>query len=270
MSVAVPLHCPFPHRTRPPEANRSNIVSLKYTPSSCVKHDESFPQSVRIRNNVSSPLTASPHNHRSPIAKMTPKAPTPRQCVAQVNTRPKDATDYSAYVPVKIGSMKTSAYIDSGNTFANVISPKTMTALGIRQDQLEPVPQLSVGTAAAGKSMKVLGQTPRITLTFGDHPTKFRIRPLVLQGLVHPLNICGPFLSWFGIDQLHSKHALLVQGKEVPMGRSSHRAALPPLQDGPNVCTLEVPQSNTSPVSYHPSGTVHHVSSGPETITIEG
>ena len=80
-----------------------------------------------------------------------------------------------------------------------------MSALGIRADQLEPVPQLSVGTAAAGKKMKVLGQAPRIDLTFGDHPTKFRIRPLVLQGLGHPLNICGPFLSRFGIDQLHSK-----------------------------------------------------------------
>ena len=128
---------------------------------------------------------------------MTSTTPTSttRQRIARVNTQPRESKDYSAYVPVKIGPLKTAAYIDSGNMFANVISLETMTALGIRQDQLEPVPQLSVGTAAAGKTMKALGQTPQIDLTFGDHPAKFRIRPLVLQGLVHPLNICGPFVK---------------------------------------------------------------------------
>ena len=116
------------------------------------------------------------------MTQTTPTSTT-RQRIARVNTQPKESKDYSAYVPVKIGSLKTAAYIDSGNTFANVISPETMT------------------------------------------------------GLVYPLNICGPFLSQFGIDQLHSKRALLVQGKEVPMNRPSNRS-LPPLQDGPNVCTL--------------------------------
>ena len=48
--------------------------------------------------------------------------------------------------------------------------------------------------------MKILGQAPRINLQIGKHPTKFRIRPLVLQGLVHPVNICGPFLARAGID----------------------------------------------------------------------
>ena len=55
------------------------------------------------------------------------------------------------YVPVRLGNLTTAAFIDSGNTFGNVISPQTMTALGIFTAQLEPVPQLSVGTAAAGK-----------------------------------------------------------------------------------------------------------------------
>ena len=92
-----------------------------------------------------------------------------------------------------------------------------MRQLGLRQDQLEPVPQLSVGTAAKGKTMKILGQAPRLELQIGNNPTKFRIRPLVLQGLVHPLNLCGPFLARAGIDQLHSKRTLVIGGKEVPM-----------------------------------------------------
>ena len=64
-----------------------------------------------------------------------------------------------------------------------------MTALWISTDQLEPVLQLSVGTAAAGKQMTILGQAPCIDLQLSKHPAKFRIRPLVLQGLVHPVNI---------------------------------------------------------------------------------
>ena len=137
--------------------------------------------------------------------------------VAEIQLQPSRPADYSAYVPVKLGNLTTAAFVDSGNTFANVISPETMTALGISTAQLEPVPQLSVGTAAAVKRMKILGQAPRIDLQLGQHPAKFRIRPLVLQGLVHPVNICGPFLARAGIDKIHSKGVLRVCGKEVSM-----------------------------------------------------
>ena len=137
--------------------------------------------------------------------------------VAEINLQPGRDQGYSACVPVRLGKLRINAFVDSGNTFANVILPQTMAALGIQASQLEPVPQLSVGTAAAGRQMKVLGQAPRIELQFGQLPTKFRIRPLVLQGLVHPLNLGGPFLRWVGIDQLHSQGVLRIQGKDVPM-----------------------------------------------------
>ena len=104
---------------------------------------------------------------------------TQRTQFAEINLQPSQAQDYSAYVPVWLGKLTTAAFIDSGNTFANVILPQTM----------EPVPQLSVRTAAAGKRMKILGQEPRIDLQLGQHPAKFGISPLVLQGLVHPVNI---------------------------------------------------------------------------------
>ena len=84
--------------------------------------------------------------------------------IAEINLQPSQAKDYSAYVPVQLGKLTTAAFIDSGNTFVNVILPQTMTALGISTAQLEPVPQLSVRTAAAGKRMKILGQAPRIDL----------------------------------------------------------------------------------------------------------
>ena len=276
MSDAVPPRCPVTHRTRPPEWEICNLARCPVINSApCpinydnyVKPTNALPLSSNTEINT---LLYIPASFDTLSITMTSKSPMNlRRQIARVNTQPKESSDYSAYVPVKIGSVQTAAYVDSGNTFANVISPATMTALGLRADQLEPVPQLSVGTAAAGKTMKVLGQAPRIDLTFGDHPTKFRIRPLVLQGLVHPLNICGPFLSRFGIDQLHSKRALKIQGKEIPMGPPSKPKALPPLQTGPNVCTLEVPRSPDTPKQYCPGGRVHQVYSQPTTTKIEG
>ena len=142
---------------------------------------------------------------------------TKRTQVAEINLQPSQAQDYSTYVPVRLRNLATAAFIDSGNTFANVISPQTMTVLGITLSQLEPVPQLSVRTTAMGKRMKMLGQAPRIDLQLGQHPAKFHIRPLVLQGLVRPVNICGPFLAQAGIDQIHSKGVLRVCRKDVPI-----------------------------------------------------
>ena len=177
--------------------------------------------------------------------------------VAKIHLQPSRMQDYSAYVPIQLGHLTTVAFVDSGNTFANVILPQTMTALGISPSQLELVPQLSVGTAAAGKTMKILGQAPRIDLQIGQHPAKFCIRPLVLQGLVHPVNLCGPFLTRSGIDQIHSKGVLRVCGKDVPMcpprptGRSPK---LPPPQPTPGVCTLHVTDAPSPKKQYVPCG----------------
>ena len=76
--------------------------------------------------------------------------------VAEINLQASQAK-VQRLCPVRLGSLTNAAFVDSGNTFANVISPQTMAALRINADQLEPVPQLSVGTAADGKRMKILG-----------------------------------------------------------------------------------------------------------------
>ena len=142
-----------------------------------------------------------------------------------------------------------------------------MTALGIETSQLEPVPQLSVGTAAAGKKMRVLGKAPRLELQFGQHPAKFRIRPLILQGLVHPLNLCGPFLRRVGIDQLHSQGTLRIQGREVPMCTPRGVKLLPP---SPEVCTLQVATPVARKQQYQPHGPSLEARSGPTLQRVEG
>ena len=178
--------------------------------------------------------------------------------VAEIIHQPSQALDYSAYIPVQLGKLTTAAFINSGNTFANVISPQTMTALGINLTQLEPVPQLSVRTAAAGKRMKILGQAPRIDLQLRQHPAKFRIRPLVLQGLVHPVNVCGPFFARSGIDQNHSKGVLRVCRKDVPMclpHKPNRPSKLPPPQPSPWFAhyTFQKHQfnANSTPLASH-------------------
>ena len=142
-----------------------------------------------------------------------------------------------------------------------------MTALGIQASQLEPIPQLSVGTTAAGKKMKILGQAPRLELQFGQHLVNFCIRPLVLQGLVHPLNLCGLFLRRVGIDQLHSKGILRIHGKEVPMCSPCSTKSL---LSAPEVCTLHVATPSTGQQQYHPYGPSVEARSGPEARRIEG
>ena len=53
------------------------------------------------------------------IAAMDPNT-TP---VAEINLQPSRMQDYSAYVPIRLGKLEVNAFVDSGNTFANVISP---------------------------------------------------------------------------------------------------------------------------------------------------
>ena len=193
--------------------------------------------------------------------------------VAKIHLQPSRMQDYSAYVPVQLGHLTTAAFVDSGNTFANVISPQTMTALGISPSQLEPVPQLSVGTAAAGKTMKILGQAPRIDLQIGQHPAKFRIRPLVLQGLIHPVNLCGPFLARSGIDQIHSKGVLRVCGKDVPMCPPRPTRNTPGIstrQSTPQVCTLHVADAPLSKRQYVPSGPLSSAKVGHTPLRVAG
>jgi hypothetical protein len=111
------------------------------------------------------------------------------------------------------------AIVDSGNLWKNVLSLDFLHQLGLTRDDLREVTGIQeVGTAKSGTGLKVQGElkTP-IHLRFGGCATRFKCRPVVLEGLSMPFNLSGPFLAQFEIDQLHSEGALLVQGKKIPM-----------------------------------------------------
>ena len=53
-----------------------------------------------------------------------------------------------------------------------------------------------------------------------------KIRPVVIEGLSMGLNISGPYLAKRGIDQIHSKNSLLLDGKLLPLVSYRHRTGV--------------------------------------------
>ena len=84
---------------------------------------------------------------------------------------------------------------------------------------IEPDPEFPViNTAKKRASLRVLGRPrKKINLRMGGLQTTFKIRPLIVEGLAMAFNLSGPFMSQHGMDQLHSKKTLKIQGKEVPL-----------------------------------------------------
>jgi hypothetical protein len=117
--------------------------------------------------------------------------------------------------------------VDSGNLWKNMLSLNFLHQLWLTRDDLLEVPGIQeVGTAKSGTGLKVLGELKNpIHLRFGGCATRFKCRPVVLEGLSMPFNLSGPFLAQFGIDQLHSEGALLVQVKRIPMVASLNPSA---------------------------------------------
>ena len=129
-------------------------------------------------------------------------------------------------VMVRLNYALTPAFIDSGNTLHNAISPKTFQQIGLKESDMIPIDR-KVKTAKTGAYLEVLGQVKRkIPLRFVDSKQVFWIRPLIIKGLSMPFNIALPFLRKYKIDQLHSQDSLLLGGNEmVPLTNKTHLPA---------------------------------------------
>jgi len=125
---------------------------------------------------------------------------------------------YRYYLPIELNGVWLKAMIDSGNSYANVMSEQLMRHLGLRIKDLEPTPGTkTVSTARTGAGMRILGRVKR-PLRMKVHETlTFLIRPIVLKGLSMALNICGPFLQRHQIDQLHSEGCLKIKDLKLPL-----------------------------------------------------
>ena len=116
---------------------------------------------------------------------------------------------------VRLNYALTSAFIDSGNTLANCISPETFQQIGLRESDMDPIAR-KVKTAKTGAYLEVLGRVKKkIPLRFANSRQVYWIRPLIIKGLSMPFNIALPFLRKYKIDQLHSQDALKLGESEV-------------------------------------------------------
>ena len=116
---------------------------------------------------------------------------------------------------VRLNHALTPAFIDSGNTLANCISPETFYQLKLRDQDMVPINR-KVKTAKSGAYLEVLGRVKKkIPLRFEKSKQIYYIRPLVIKGLSMPFNIALPFLRKYKIDQLHSQDSLQLGGHEI-------------------------------------------------------
>ena len=159
---------------------------------------------------------------------------------------------YKAYCPIQVGSLTTHALVDSGNSVGNAMSWDFAQAVGLRECDLEIDPHLSrVNTAKKNDSLKVMGRPKqRLTLRLGGLQTKFKIRPIIIQGLTMSFNISGPFLKKHNIDQLHSRQVLRVQGQEIKLVRAGSYEEIQALQKmEPSHSTVYVDQDTEVPAN---------------------
>ena len=154
--------------------------------------------------------------------KLERPGPLPRPLVSSIIGQITKTTDnsYHQYAHVSLnGRLASTALIDSGNSFSTCIDGRLLPELGIRRDELVPIPGVStVATAKEGAALQVLGRTPRdVTIQFAGTDKFVQCRPAVIQNMAMPINISGPLLKSYNIDQLHSANALLFQQERIPL-----------------------------------------------------
>ena len=160
----------------------------------------------------------------------------------------KSRSAYKYFVPMMLQDTSAYALIDSGNTWRCVCSEDFIHKLGMTTRDLQGLPgPKEVATAKEGVSLKILGEFRRpICFRLGHLRTLFRCVPVVLEGLSHEFNISGQFLNRYGIDQLHSRGTLRVQGQETPL---LAQAGPPPKAEAPLAAIYVEGDQEVSPMA---------------------
>lgn len=148
--------------------------------------------------------------------------------MAAVDVEEKAQEKYCRYLPIRIGKTTCSALVDSGNLWRNVMSRKFFDQLGLTLADVRKCNVRQVSTAKKGSHLKVVGELAKpIHINLGGLAVKFKTRPVIVEGLAMPFNVSGPFLKLHGIDQIHSRDCLKVQGHEVPLLHCRHDLVMP-------------------------------------------
>jgi hypothetical protein len=126
---------------------------------------------------------------------------------------------FCKYLPIHINNYTCSAFVDSGNIWRNAISKDfSFNQMKLTKADIRPLSTKTIATAKDGASMRVLGEITRpLPLQLGGISTCLKTRPVVVEGLLMPFNLAGPFLKNHGIDQIHSEDCIRFQGYDVKL-----------------------------------------------------
>ena len=107
--------------------------------------------------------------------------------------------------------------IDSGNTVGDLVSEEFRQEVGTGR-QRHPGPY-RVPTAAAATTLLVVKRCRGVTARLAGIAGEFTIRPLVVRGLTHPVNLGQHFLGrhWCSLDFATGCTQLGVWGQSVQL-----------------------------------------------------
>ena len=90
--------------------------------------------------------------------------------------------------------------IDSGNTVGDLVSEEFAGRLGLEGDKVQD--HIAVSTAATATTVLVVKRCREITTRLEGIEGEFTLRPLVVRGLTHPVNLGQHFLGchWCSLD----------------------------------------------------------------------
>ena len=115
--------------------------------------------------------------------------------------------------------------IDSGNTVGDLVSEEFAGRLGLEGDEVRD--HITVPTAATATTVLVVKRCREITARLVGIEGEFTIRPLVVRGLTHPVNLGQHFLGrhWCSLDFAAGCTQLGVWGQSVQLvGQLTSRA----------------------------------------------
>ena len=107
--------------------------------------------------------------------------------------------------------------IDSGNTVGDLVSEEFAERLGLEGDDIQD--HIAVPTAAAATTLLVVKKCRGVTTRLAGIAGEFTIRPLVVRGLTHPVNLGQHFLGrhWCSLDFATGCTQLGVWGQSVQL-----------------------------------------------------
>jgi hypothetical protein len=139
------------------------------------------------------------------------------QDVNFVNNHNQKNSSNSAYVRIKIFKKPIVAkmLIDSGNLVSDLISEDIAKSLRVKSKPTRK----TVGTAAKGGSVEIIGQSEPIKIFLENVPRPVIIRPYIVKNLSHPINVGRDFLGRYKGKLEYSSTAgyLEIQGAKTKL-----------------------------------------------------